>query len=80
MLCRIANPQSNIQSERFEQINEAKEYIENNFNRQISVDDIAKSVNMSASYFLKVFKEVTSVSPYDYLLSVRLEKAKELLH
>ncbi|MDE6659385.1 MAG: helix-turn-helix transcriptional regulator, partial [Eubacterium sp.] len=31
------------------------------------------------SFFSKVFKETTGFSPYDYLLSVRLDKAKELL-
>ena len=45
----------------------------------ITVEEIAASVNLSPSYFTKLFKEATSFSPYDYLLHVRLEKAKELL-
>lgn len=79
-LCKALNPESNIQNEQFEQINIAKEYIENNFDNQITVNDISKSVNLSASYFSKLFKDSTGSSPYEYLLSVRLEKAKELLH
>ena len=34
---------------------------------------------MSASYFSKLFKKGTGFSPYDYLLTVRLDRAKELL-
>ncbi|MGN1328529.1 MAG: helix-turn-helix domain-containing protein [Eubacterium sp.] len=80
VICKLSKPKDSIQNERFKQINQSKEYIENNFNSQISVYDIAKSVNMSTSYFSKIFKKGTGLSPYDYLLSVRLEKAKEMLH
>ncbi|MGN1124539.1 MAG: helix-turn-helix domain-containing protein [Eubacterium sp.] len=78
--CKLSKPEGNIHNERIEQINRAKEYIESNFDRQIKVDDIAKSVNLSSSYFSKIFKEATNISPYDYMLSVRLERSKELLH
>lgn len=80
VICELSKPETNMQSQRLIQINQAKSYIENNFSTQISVDDISASVNMSTSYFSKIFRESTGVSPYDYLLSVRLEKAKEMLH
>ena len=80
LICKISNPENSIQSDKVKQINRAKAYIENNYSSQISIKDIAGAVNMSSSYFSKIFKEVTCFSPYDYLLSVRLEKAKELLH
>lgn len=80
LLCKISKPEGSMHNERIEQINRAKEYIESNFEQQITVDDIAKSVNLSSSYFSRIFKETTNTSPYDYMLSVRLEKSKELLH
>lgn len=80
LLCRIAKPESNIRNERAELVGTAKEFIEASFDKAVTVDDMAKSVNLSASYFSKIFKDATNLSPYDYLLSVRLEKAKELLH
>lgn len=80
LLCKIAAAESYIPNERFEIITTAKKYVEYNYHLQITVDDIAKSVNLSGSYFSKLFKESTEISPYEYLLSVRLEKAKELLH
>jgi AraC-like DNA-binding protein len=54
-------------------------YIKNNFERDISLGDIAKFVFLSPSYFTRAFKEEVGVSPISYLLKVRVERAKELL-
>ena len=54
-------------------------YINNNFERDISLGDIAKFVFLSPSYFIRAFKEETGISPINYLLKVRIERAKELL-
>ncbi len=57
----------------------AVKYIHNNFERDISLADIAKFVFLSPSYFARAFKEETGVSPINYLLKVRVERAKELI-
>jgi AraC-like DNA-binding protein len=62
-----------------ELINIAVNFIHNNFERDISLGDIAKFVFLSPSYFTRAFKEETGVSPINYLLKVRIERAKELL-
>ncbi len=54
-------------------------YINNNFERDISLGDIAKFVFLSSSYFIRAFKEEMGISPINYLLKVRVERAKELL-
>lgn len=54
-------------------------YIHNNFERDISLGDIAKFVFLSPSYFTRAFKEETGMSPISYLLKVRIDRAKELL-
>lgn len=54
-------------------------YINTNFERDISLGDIAKFVFLSPSYFTRAFKEEIKVSPINYLLKVRIERAKELL-
>jgi len=54
-------------------------YIHNNFERDISLGDIAKFVFLSPSYFTRAFKEEMGISPISYLLKVRVERAKELL-
>ena len=57
----------------------AVNYINNNYERDISLSDIAKFVFLSPSYFTRAFKEEMNISPISYLLKVRIERAKELL-
>jgi YesN/AraC family two-component response regulator len=54
-------------------------FINNNYERDISLKDISKYVFLSHSYFAKAFKEITGVSPINYLIKARVERAKELL-
>jgi AraC-like DNA-binding protein len=57
----------------------AVNYIHNHFERDISLGDIAKYVFLSPSYFTRAFKEEMQISPINYLLKLRIERAKELL-
>ena len=50
-------------------------YINENFRREISLDEIASVVSLSPSYFSKYFKNVTQVSFSEYLANLRLENA-----
>lgn len=81
MLCDLGKgAEKEAQGEKEDCVDRAKKYIAANYDKNISVEEIARSANMSVSYFSKVFRESTGFSPYDYLLSVRLDRAKELLH
>ncbi|MFQ8980279.1 MAG: helix-turn-helix transcriptional regulator [Waltera sp.] len=37
----------------------AKNYIKNNYHKDISLDDVSREVNISPYYFSKLFKETT---------------------
>lgn len=81
MLCTISSGDASYkESSRINHIQKAKDFIISNYDKSISVDEMANAAHMSISYFSKVFKESTGFSPYDYLLTIRLDKAKELLH
>lgn len=54
-------------------------FIKNNFTEDISLDDIASSVSLSKSYFMRKFKEYTGCTVNEYLTSVRCKYAKHLL-
>lgn len=54
-------------------------YIEQNIGNNISVDDLADLLRCSKFYFLREFKKLTGATPYQYLMSKRLEQAKALL-
>lgn len=60
-------------------IKEAFSFIEQNFQNNISVEDIAASCGLNRSYFGKIFHENTGKSPQEFLISYRMTKAAELL-
>ncbi len=57
----------------------AKEYINNNYMRDISLFDIAEHVELTPYYFSRIFKKETGSNFSVYLTERRIEKAKELL-
>jgi len=60
-------------------ITRAKEYIHEHQTEELSLGQVAKSVNTSTFYFCKMFKKVTGINFTDYLSRVRIEKSKNLL-
>lgn len=60
-------------------ISNACNFIENSYQQNISLTDIANSAYLSTSFFHKVFKEVTGFTPTQYLLKTRLSNAQKLL-
>ena len=60
-------------------IHEALAFREQNFQNDITVEDIAEVCGLNRSYFGKIFKEAVGKSPQDFLLNYRMVKAAELL-
>lgn len=60
-------------------VENAVKYISDNFNRKLTVAEIAKEVHLSPSQFSRNFKCKIGIPPYEYLQNLRLTKAKELL-
>lgn len=54
-------------------------YIEENFNKEITLNSIADKLHLNASYFCKVFTDEMGESFTKYLMKLRIEKAKELM-
>lgn len=74
---------SGIPSERsgesYAVISNAKRFIENNFEKPITLRDIADSVHLSHIYFHSIFTKSVGTSPHEYLIKCRIENAKKLL-
>lgn len=60
-------------------INEAVHFMKLNYNLGISVNDVAKKINIDRSYFTRIFRNEFGVTPGKWLNDFRLEKACELL-
>ena len=57
-----------------------KEVVESHLYSNLSVDELAKLSNLSLSSFKREFKKEFNDSPNNYIISKKIEKAKELLH
>jgi AraC-like DNA-binding protein/ligand-binding sensor protein len=60
-------------------ITKAKLFITAHHGEEISLRQVSSSVNTSAFYFCKMFKQATGLTFTDYLARVRIEKVKNLL-
>lgn len=54
-------------------------YMEKNYKEKISLDQIADNMYLSSYYISKLFKSETGDTPINYLISLRMKKAKEML-
>ena len=62
-----------------DKISHAAEFIKNNYDKDISLEDVAKAVSLSPYYFSKLFKTVTGENFIDYLTRYRMSLAESLL-
>lgn len=58
---------------------EAVSFIDANFQRDISIEEIAQACGLNRSYFGRLFKEAMGESPQQFLIHYRMNKAAELL-
>ena len=67
------------QKDDFLRIQPALEYMNLNFDKQISIGELSRIVNLSQTYFRKLFKQAYGLSPIEYLNNIRINKAKRML-
>lgn len=60
-------------------IRAAKQYIQQNFNRPITLEEVSGVVGFSTAYFSVLFKKESGQNFLEYLSEVRMSRAKELL-
>ncbi len=81
LLCRMTLEQSNTPSQFVSdpKFDEILFYINNNLEKELTVDGLAKSFYMSRSYFMQRFKETVGCSVHSYITEKRLFNALELI-
>lgn len=80
-LTRSAKTETLVKSSKMSDyyIKEAIHYMEQNFQNNITIEDIAAVCGINRSYFGKIFKNSMGRSPQEFLMNYRMVKATELL-
>lgn len=60
-------------------IQESITYMEHNFHRELTVEELADVCKLNRSYFSKIFKESMGCPPQEFLIRLRLSKAADLM-
>lgn len=82
MLTRARTGSIIISKEKTEKINKLKTvltYIDDNLDGEITIKELADLLFMSEKYFITYFKKTIGVTPYSYILSIKMKKAYEYI-
>lgn len=75
----VEAPKMKLQSEVHNRIVQSIEYIHNHLSDPLSVAQLARQSSLSADHYTRLFKQLTSQTPLDYINQQRIEKAIHLL-
>lgn len=60
-------------------LNKILVYMDENLHKKITLADLAEIVNVHPNYLIKLFKEKFGIAPIEYLNTLRIARAKELI-
>ena len=66
-------------SSKEEYVKNAVLYLQTNFSRKVTVQETADYLGLNRSYLGVIFKEITGLTPQEFLVDFRIDKAKKLL-
>ncbi len=69
LLCCVSN----------KKLQQVLEFIDTNIEEDIKLDDLAQVANVSLCYFSTLFKQSVGITPWQYVMQHRIERAKVLL-
>jgi AraC-like DNA-binding protein len=75
----LNNVQSDSYSDKEKYIKRSLQYVEANYSRDISISSLAEYIGLNKNYFSTFFRENIGMTPQQYLINFRINKACELL-
>ena len=63
----------------FRRVSAARDWMEGNFAGEVTLETAAGVAAMNSQHFLRMFKQVYQITPHQYLIDLRLRKARALL-
>ena len=79
MINRFLKEGTELDSDALDEVDRATHFFNENFNQNICIKDYAAEHAMSESWFNRIFKKVTKMTPMQYILSLRISNAINLL-
>lgn len=73
---KLRKPSGRLSSQQLKQI---VGYVHEHLGEEVSLVSLAEQMNLSAFYFARLFKNSLGLSPHQYLLQNRVERAKKLI-
>ncbi len=61
------------------QLQQVLDYVQTHLDRDLSLAELAETLNLSPTYFATAFKQAIEVSPHQYVIQQRVERAKLML-
>jgi AraC-like DNA-binding protein len=63
----------------YRRIYKAKDFLDENFSKELKIEDAAKEAFMSPFHFIRLFKNIFDETPYQYVTRKRIDKASDLI-
>lgn len=60
-------------------LRECLKYVQNNYMKPIELSYLAELSGVSREHLCRIFRQYTGMRPFEYIMKIRLQKAKELL-
>lgn len=79
LVCRYYSDTDSPKSKSLLKLGSAINFIEKNYTESVSVIELSKQAGMPESTFRHSFKKTIGISPIDYLIRFRIEKATEMM-
>ena len=79
LLLLMSNHNNNNNNNISDDCKKIKNFIDNNYTSNITLETIAEEIHFSHTHIIRVFKKEIQMTPYQYLLNLRIDHAKHLL-
>lgn len=76
---KISSAKSSTRKELYKRLSTARNYIFENYTTNLQLDDLSKVAFLSKYHLLRTYKQVFDITPYQEVLKLRLEKAKDMM-
>lgn len=78
-LNRLSSVKLSTRIELYKRLRLATEYVHDHLHLNLDLDTIAEEACLSKFHFIRIFKEAYGQTPRQYIISKRLDRARELL-